>query len=179
MSATAGVLAALLCGCSGGAGSSTGGVPATIPTSTPASSATPTATPAATPTATPAATPTATPAATPTAMPTATPIATPAATSTATPAPIPVLGSPSTLSFTAAGQVQTFTASESGFAGAFAVSGCTGIVTAGSQAPNGPVTTFGVTAVAAGTCNLTVQGAPGSAAATVAVTVTTLSGTIQ
>jgi hypothetical protein len=75
--------------------------------------------------------------------------------------------------------VQAFTASENGFAGAFAVSGCTGIVTAGSGAPNGPAATFAVTAVAAGTCNLTVQGAPGSAPAAVTVTVTTLSGTIQ
>jgi hypothetical protein len=75
--------------------------------------------------------------------------------------------------------MQTFTASEGGFAGAFAVSGCAGIVTADTQAPNGPVATFAVTAVAAGTCNLTVQGAPGSAPTTVTVTVTTLSGTIQ
>ena len=169
MSATAAVLASLLCGCSSGSSSGTGGLPATSPTSTAAPSPTPTATTVAT----------ATPAATATATPTATPTVTSTATPTATPTPLPVLGSPSTLSFTAAGQVQTFTASEGGFTGAFAASGCAGIVTAVSGAPNGPTATFVVTAVAAGTCNLTVQGASGSAPAAVTVTVTTLSGTIQ
>ncbi|MDB5091941.1 MAG: hypothetical protein JWO85_42 [Candidatus Eremiobacteraeota bacterium] len=147
MSAAGAVLAALVCGCSGGTSSSTGGVPATAPTS------------AAAPTATPTAIATATPA--------------------ATPAPLPVLGLPSALVFTTAGQFSTFSASQGGFAGAFTVTGCSGIVTAASAAPNGPAATFTVTALAAGSCNLTVQGAPGSSPSAVAVTVTTLSGSIQ
>jgi hypothetical protein len=69
-------------------------------------------------------------------------------------APMGPAASPASLTFTAAGQTQAIAVSDPGFLrGAFTVSGCEGVVTAGAVA-NGSLT---VTSVAAGSCTLTVS----------------------
>ena len=86
-----------------------------------------------------------------------------------TPTPAPLSVTPSSLSFTSAGQTATLSVSDPNVSAVPAVSGCTGIASAGAVT-NGSLT---VTAVAAGTCQLTITDALKRSVA-VPVTVTTL-----
>ena len=82
--------------------------------------------------------------------------------------------SPTTLAFTSAGQVQTATASELGYAGTYtAVSNATGIATVSVSGA-----TISITAVAAGTTTITVTDTYGQSQ-TISVGVTTTGGIIQ
>ena len=128
---------------------------------------------------TPTATPTATP--TPTPVPTATPTPTPVPTATPTPTPVPasIVLTPSSLSFTATGSAanQTFTASETGFTGAFTTGACvSGSTTVATAAPGPNANQFTVTPVAAGTCNLPVSDGTKTANVSITVTTTTVGG---
>ena len=88
----------------------------------------------------------------------------------------PVLVNPTTLSFTATGQTQTFTAQEGAYTNDFtATSSKTSVATV---APTPSYGTFVVTAVAAGTATITVKDSNGSSA-TVSVGVTTTTGSIN
>lgn len=91
------------------------------------------------------------------------------------PTPGPLAVTPAALTFLGPGpgQVQTVTASESWFSGPFSLgNGCSGIATVAPHA--GSTTSFDVTPNAAGTCTLTVSGAPGQTQP-VAITITTTS----
>ena len=79
--------------------------------------------------------------------------------------------------FTVAGAAASFEALESGYTGAFTVSGCSGVATVSPASATGPIGLFTITAVAAGTCAFTVKDT-GSHSAFVSVTVTTTSGGI-
>jgi hypothetical protein len=183
--AAAFVVAATAAGCAGGGTNvpvlpNGAGVAAPTPTPTPAATATPTPgatatptpsatatptpgatatpTPSATATPTPVATATPTPGATATPVPTATP--TPAPTATPTPAPNALIASTSALIFgsTGASYAQTFTVSESGYAGPFTVlDTCSGVATVAPSSTQGPSTQITVTPSAAGSCAITVN----------------------
>jgi uncharacterized protein YjdB len=87
-----------------------------------------------------------------------------------------VLVNPTSLSFTAVGQTQTFSAQEGAYTNDFtATSSATGVATV---APSPSYGSFTVTAVAAGTATITVKDVNGNSA-TVSVGVTTTTGTIN
>ena len=92
-------------------------------------------------------------------------------------------GAPATsvaVSFTVAGSVQTFTALESGYSGAFTITNtCTTgpVVTLAPGSANGPSAVYSLTSANAGTCSVTVSDSLGHSAI-VNVTVTTTSGGI-
>jgi hypothetical protein len=91
-----------------------------------------------------------------------------------TPMTGPLSASPTSLSFSGTGQLQTTTVTDSGYTGALTVSGCSGIATT-----SGPTTgSLSVTSAAAGTCTLTITDTTG-ARSTVAITVSTLSLPVQ
>jgi streptogramin lyase len=77
---------------------------------------------------------------------------------------------PNTIDFTAAGQTQLFNATETGYSGTFAVSGCA--ATIATVSPPSGATSFTVTAQNAGTCVLTVSDTYKNTSP-IAVTVTT------
>jgi streptogramin lyase len=83
---------------------------------------------------------------------------------------------PSSIDFTAAGQTQSFSISENNYSGEFTVSGCSSLIA--TVAPTGPATSFTATAVAAGTCTLTVSDTMNNSTL-VSVTVTTTNFEIQ
>lgn len=118
----------------------------------------------------------------PTTAPTASPTSSPttAPTSSPTTAPASIVLTPSTLSFTSTGSGanQTFSASETGYAGAFTVGACTGGSTPVATVVAGPnANQFTVTPVVAGTCTISVRDTNGqSATETVTVTTTTVGG---
>jgi hypothetical protein len=89
--------------------------------------------------------------------------------------------STSSVAFTAAGAVQSFSATEAGYSGALTASNgapsCAGIATFSPASGTGPTAVFNVTAVAAGTCQIKVSDTNGQSTA-VTVTVTTTSGTV-
>lgn len=86
------------------------------------------------------------------------------------------------LSYTTAGAVLSFTASESGYSGAITASNgtpsCAGIATFSPASGTGPSSTFNVTSVAAGQCQIKVTDASAQTAA-VNVTVTTTGGSVS
>jgi predicted small lipoprotein YifL len=90
-------------------------------------------------------------------------------TPTASPSPGPLSVTPTTLSFTAVGLVQNLTVGDPSYTGAFTISGCSGIVTAGTVVSG----LLSVTSVAAGSCTLTI-GDTFSHQVTVSVSVNTL-----
>ena len=105
------------------------------------------------------------------ASPTPLPTASPTPTATATPVALSL--APATLAFNAGtGNVLTVAVTD-GTAGPYSTSGCSGITTTSVSG-----TTVTVTAVAAGSCTLTVSD-PAANQATVAVTVTTVSIPVQ
>jgi hypothetical protein len=119
------------------------------------------------------------------------PTPTPAPPATPTPTPVPAAllvqtggGSASqsiSMGFTAAGAIQNFTASESNYTGAITVTNnCSGsVVTLAPGSGSGPAQQFGLTSVAAGgPCTIVLHDTFGQTAS-VSVTVTTTSGTIQ
>jgi streptogramin lyase len=83
---------------------------------------------------------------------------------------------PSSISFTAAGQTQSFSVSESNYTGLFTVTGCSPQIA--TVSPTTPATSFTVTAVAAGTCTLTVSDTQFNSSQ-IAVTVTTTDFGVQ
>jgi virginiamycin B lyase len=88
----------------------------------------------------------------------------------------PLTATPSTIDFTAAGQTQSFAVSEVGYSGLFSVSGCPSQVS--TVSPDDESTSFTVTAVAAGSCTLTVSDSQFNSTP-IAVTVTTTDFGIQ
>jgi hypothetical protein len=76
----------------------------------------------------------------------------PTATATASPTPGPLSVTPTTLSFTAAGLVQSLTVGDPSYSGAYTISGCAGVVALGSVVSG----SLSVTSVAAGSCTLTI-----------------------
>ena len=114
--------------------------------------------------------PTPTPHPTATASPTPTPAPTP--TPTPTPSPTPTPGAITTLpspfpGFTSFGQSQTASATEQWFSGSFTYSGCATPSPLASIAPasgTGPTASFNITALANGTCTITVTGFGGNTA---------------
>jgi hypothetical protein len=86
------------------------------------------------------------------------------------------------LSYTIAGAVLSFTASETGYAGTITASNgtpsCAGIATVSPASGSGPSTTFNVTSVAAGQCQIKVTDASAQTAA-INVTVTTTGGSVS
>lgn len=109
----------------------------------------------------PSASPTPQPTVVSTPAPTATP--TPASTPAPTPPPAPaVVASPGSLNFTLAGEVKTFSVSQSGFSGGFTtVPACMAGNTMVATVSPTSGTTFSVTAVDSGTCTVTVTGQAG------------------
>jgi hypothetical protein len=75
-----------------------------------------------------------------------------------------------TLSFTAAGLVQSLAVGDPSYTGAYAISGCAGVVTFGTVVSG----SLSVTSVAAGSCTLTINDTF-SHQVTVSVSVNTLS----
>ncbi|MDQ2679869.1 MAG: hypothetical protein M3Y21_02435 [Candidatus Eremiobacteraeota bacterium] len=111
----------------------------------------------------------------PTSPPTVPPTAPPTTPPTTAPSPGAVSVAPSSLAFlgTGSSQTQTITASEPNFAGTFTAGNtCAAIATVAAHP--GSTTSFDVTPIAAGTCNLVVTGAPGQSQS-VAITITTTS----
>ncbi len=90
--------------------------------------------------------------------------------------------STNSLAFTAAGQANTFTATEANYTGNFTAANgspsCAGIATFAPASSAGPSAQFTVTAVAAGTCQIKVTDSNGQTAA-VNIVVTTTSGSIS
>jgi predicted small lipoprotein YifL len=103
-------------------------------------------------------------------VPVAQPAPSASPTPTASPSPGPLSVTPTTLSFTAAGLVQNLTVGDPSYTGAFTISGCSGIVTAGAVASG----SLSVTSVAGGSCTLTISDTF-SHQVTVSVSVNTLS----
>ncbi len=128
---------------------------------TPAPSATPS--PSATPTPAPTATPTPAPTPTPTPAPTATP--TPAPTPTPVPTPTPmVVVSPAALTIDTPGfgnDQGTLTATETGYTGALTETNTCGMANVSPTSVTGPSGTFTVTAIAQGSCTVTVTDSGG------------------
>ena len=151
-----------------------GVTPTPVPTATP--SPVPTATPSPVPTATPTPVPTATPTPVPTATPTPTPVPTPTPTPTPSPTPVPgtlvVQPNPVNVNGVGASNAQTFSATETGYAGVFGESdNCSGIATVTTSNANGPTATYTVTGIAAGNCTVTISDSHGQQTTTqVAVT---------
>jgi len=90
--------------------------------------------------------------------------------------------STSSLAFTAAGQANTFTATEANYTGNFTASNgspsCAGIATFSPASAAGPSNQFTVTAVAAGQCQIKVTDSNGQSAA-VNIIVTTTTGSVS
>jgi hypothetical protein len=119
------------------------------------------------------------------------PTPTPSPVPTPTPTPVPAVlfvqtgaGAPAqsiSIGFTTAAAIQNFTASESNYSGAITVTNnCSGsVVTLAPGSGTGPAQQFGLTSVAAGgPCTIVLHDTFGQTAS-VSVTVTTTSGTIQ
>ena len=108
------------------------------------------------------------------------PAATPTPIVTPQPTPTPGALSSSTQSISLIGTTNAvpFTISSTAYAGAFNISGCTGIVTVSPGTANGPSAGFNATATNAGTCTLTVSDTIGRSV-TINVTATITTGTIQ
>jgi hypothetical protein len=85
----------------------------------------------------------------------------------------PLIVAPSSLSFSFVGQTQNTSVTDTGYVGAFSVSGCSGIVTSAVSASS-----VAVTAVAAGTCTLAISDSLGHTK-NLSVVVTTLSVPVQ
>ena len=89
--------------------------------------------------------------------------------------------STSSLAFTAAGQANTFTATEANYTGNFTAANgspsCAGIATVAPASSAGPSAQFTVTAVAAGSCQIKVTDTNGQTSA-VNIIVTTTSGSV-
>jgi hypothetical protein len=94
----------------------------------------------------------------------------------------PLIVSSSALSYTTAGATQTFTASETGYAGTLTAANgspsCAGIANVAPASGTGPAALFSVTSVAAGICQLKVTDTNGQTAV-VTVTVTTTGGSVS
>jgi hypothetical protein len=96
-----------------------------------------------------------------------------------TPGPVTITPSAGSVSFTAAGATSGFTVTETGYTGTLTATGnCSGIATFTPASGSGPTAAFSVTAVAAGTCQITVKDASNNATVVV-ITVTTTSGVIS
>jgi len=121
---------------------------------------------------------TAKPSPTASASPTASPLPTASPTPTASPSPTPgpLSVSPTSLTFTYAGQVLTFSATDPRYSGSLtAVSGNT---TIGTVAPTGTAGMYSVTAIAAGGTSITVSDSLGHQAL-VSISISTTGGVIQ
>ena len=88
----------------------------------------------------------------------------------------PITATPSSVSFTAAGQQQSFSLSESGYGGQFTASGCSSAIV--DVSPSAPATSFTLTSVAAGTCTLVVSDSQLNSTQ-LAITVTTTNFGVQ
>jgi hypothetical protein len=77
----------------------------------------------------------------------------PAATPTANVTPGPLSATPGSLTFNSVGLTQTVSVTDPGYSGAYTISGCAGVATFGTVTSG----SLNVTAVAAGSCALTVS----------------------
>ncbi len=123
---------------------------------------------------------------TPSPTPSPTPTPTPSPTPTPTPAPGNLDVNTTTLNFSATGaaNAEQLTVSETNYSGPFTVttgptSSCSGIVTVSPSTGTGPSQVFTVTPAAAGNCTLVVNDNGNNAPQSIAVTVTTTTGTIS